>query len=179
MNVLNTYSFKYQPNIENNDVLVKEKGVCDCCGKTVSVYTKHMYSSNVNFGETKFCLDCIHSGKAAKKFDGEFVAIYNNKLAPEKIDELIHRTPGYIAWQEDVWLDCCGDFCQYIKRISSEELLKMPDAEDIIKDYLENNRGIWIEEKTIREEMSEYGWCNGHLFYCPICKKHHLYVDCD
>lgn len=50
---------------------------------------------------------------AASKFDGEFQNPESTDCVsnPDKLDELIHRTPGYCGWQQEYWIAHCDDYC--------------------------------------------------------------------
>ena len=50
---------------------------------------------------------------AASKFDGEFQDPESTDCVsnPDKLDELIHRTPGYCGWQQEYWIAHCDDYC--------------------------------------------------------------------
>ena len=54
--------FKYHPNIYEDDILVHENGVCQCCGKQVDEYIEHIYSSE---DVECICLYCVNDGTAA------------------------------------------------------------------------------------------------------------------
>lgn len=47
--------FKYHPNIYEDDILVKEVGVCECCGETVSCYINQIYTEE---DVERVCLAC-------------------------------------------------------------------------------------------------------------------------
>ena len=49
---------------------------------------------------------------AASKFDGEFQDPESTDRVsdPDKLDELIHRTPGYCGWQQEYWIAHCDDY---------------------------------------------------------------------
>ena len=112
-------SFKYHPNLYNNDVLKHSIGVCDCCGRKVEEYVESMYCKE----KVKcICLQCISSGKAAKKFDGTFVQDAMPLDDTEKKEELFCRTPGYISWQGEYWLTCCNDYCAFVDNVGTKEL---------------------------------------------------------
>ena len=99
--------FKYHPNIYEDDVLVHKSGICQCCGKQISEYIEHIYSAE---DVDCICLQCVSDGTAAQKFDAEFVSWAEPVSDPEKSDELFHRTPGYLGWQDENWLACCDDY---------------------------------------------------------------------
>lgn len=62
--------FKYHPNLYNDEVLVRNEGICNCCDNTVSEYIVATYSKT---DLDCICLSCVHDGSAAKKFDAEYV----------------------------------------------------------------------------------------------------------
>ena len=86
--------------------------VCDCCGKTTHIfYTAPFYAvEDIAY----LCPECIANGEAARKYDGSFqddFSVDDGVDDPEKLDELIHRTPGYSGWQQEYWRAHCGDYC--------------------------------------------------------------------
>jgi uncharacterized protein CbrC (UPF0167 family) len=40
----------------------------------------------------------------------------------EVIEEVARRTPGYNSWQQEVWLSCCDDACQFHGDAARSEL---------------------------------------------------------
>lgn len=164
-------SFKYHPNLYNNDVLKRSIGVCDCCGQKVEEYVESMYCKE----KVKcICLQCISSGKAAKKFDGTFVQDAMPLDDTEKKEELFCRTPGYISWQGEYWLTCCNDYCAFVDNVGTKELEEYGIADEVIKEYEGRN-----EYTDIREKLKKDGSLCGYLFRCLHCGKYHLWVDAD
>ena len=146
---------------------------CDCCGKgTNLIYSGPFYGEE---DVDVLCPQCIASGKAAKKFSGEFVdyAILSPTILEEYKKELCYRTPSYNGFQQEHWPDHCGDFCEFIAYVGWKEIIEMG---------LENS----VEFATEAEGYSEHkecivngSSCQGYLFRCLNCKKYILYVDCD
>lgn len=148
---------------------------CDCCGKgTNLIYSGPFYSEE---DPDVLCPQCIASGKAAKKFHGEFVDSALALLLPDipkaNVTELCKKTPCYRGWQQEYWPAHCGDFCEFIAYVGWKEIVEMG---------LENS----VEFATEAEGYSEHkeyivngGSCQGYLFRCLNCKKYILYVDCD
>ena len=106
-------TFRYHPDpLETGAFEESADGiVCDCCGKTTRIfYTNPFFSVE----EVAYlCPACIASGEAARKYDGSFQDDYSVDDGvddPEKLDELIHRTPGYSGWQQEYWRAHCGDY---------------------------------------------------------------------
>ncbi len=48
-----------------------------------------------------------------------------------KLDELLHRTPGYEAWQTAAWLDHCDDYCVFIDFVGWKELVSRGIENDV------------------------------------------------
>lgn len=164
--------FKYNPNVYESSVAFHKEGVCQCCGKTVSVYTNAMYTpEDINC----ICFDCVADGSAAKKFQGEFIQDVEKKVSDEsKTEELFYRTPGYDSWQGEYWLTCCDDYCQYIGDVGGKELDEMDIGNDVILEC-EEKRGFKID----KNDIEKCGSLSGYLFKCLHCGKYHLWVDFD
>ena len=87
--------FKYHPDPFATGTFrrLDEPVFCPCCGReTYIVYAGPFYSEDeVN----NLCPHCIASGAAAEKYSGEFQdSESTDKVnSPEKLDELVHRTP--------------------------------------------------------------------------------------
>lgn len=92
----------------------------------------------------------------------------------EKDDELFHRTPGYISWQGEHWLSCCGDYCAYLGTVGTRELKAMDIAEAVFSEYTAREEFENVEEFLVKD-----GSLCGYLFRCLLCGKYHLYVDAD
>ena len=92
---------------------------------------------------------------------------------PEKLDELIHRTPGYSGWQQEYWRATaattalpgpCG--CQRTAGLGVlEEVLDDPMWDD--------------EQKEMIRESVNGGHLQCYLFQCLHCGKHLVWMDFD
>ena len=107
--------FKYHPDPLATGIFseLEEPAVCPCCGEETSViYEGPFYSVEE---VENLCPACIANGAAAKKFDGEFQDSDSTDEVddPAKLDELVHRTPGYYGWQQEYWRAHCDDFCAF------------------------------------------------------------------
>jgi uncharacterized protein len=177
MDALKIPSFKYNPDPFKIGVFKNEKGICPSCQKgTDVVYCGPFYSTTEVEG---FCPSCIKNGLAALKFNGEFQdsATCENVENSDYIDELVHRTPGYCGWQQEVWLSHCGDFCQILGYVGWDdiEIIRdelITDIERITSDF-----GITVDE--LKKSLKQNGSLQGYLFKCVKCGKHRLHVDCD
>jgi len=163
--------FKFHPNLYKLGIVEFQNGICDCCGKKTNAYIQNMYTSEEI---SCICLNCVSSGEAASKFDGEFIQYAEKISDKEKMDELFKRTPGYISWQGEHWLACCDDYCEYLGTVGIAELDEMGITEEVLKDY---------EERKMPNNMFTYlkkdGSPCGYLFRCLHCGKNRIWIDED
>lgn len=174
MNLSKLPKFKYHPNLYDPEkapgALVFKEGVCQCCGKKTDVYIPTMYcAEDVNC----ICPDCVATGRAAEKFDGDFIQDAEPVSDPAKREELFKRTPGYVSWQGENWLACCDDYCAYLGDVGYQELKEM-GLEHLIDEHKAESRmdfeNDWLEKG---------GSLAGYLFQCLHCGKYRLWTDCD
>ncbi len=109
--------------------------ICDCCGKITNIYYNTPFFSvdNIDY----LCPVCIANGNAAKKFNGTFQDDYSVDEGVEdmnKLDELIHRTPGYCGWQQEYWRAHCGDYCAFLGYVGAAELKSLGVMEEVLAD---------------------------------------------
>ena len=169
--------FKYHPNPLATRAFTQAQYavVCDCCGCSTHIYYDGPFYSieYINY----LCPNCIASGAAAKKFDGEFQdegCVEPEVLDAEKIDELIHRTPGYSGWQQEYWRTHCGDFCAFIGYVGAAELKALGVLDEVLDDPQ------WSEEeKDLIKTSVNGGSLQCYLFKCLHCGKHMVWMDCD
>lgn len=173
-NSLKLPKFKYHPNVYDKekvlDAVQFDNNVCQCCGNKTDVYVSTMYCS----GEVDcICMECVANGKAAEKYDGEFIQYAEEISDEEKRTELFRRTPGYCSWQGEYWLACCDNYCEYLGDVGYAELKEM-NLVSIIEEYKK------VEGMDFDNEMLEKGGSlAGYLFRCIHCGKFRLNVDCD
>lgn len=172
--------FRYHPNpLETRAFLTAESPVaCDCCGNPTHIYYDGPFYSVENIGY--LCPGCIASGEAARKYDGGFqdeCSLESNVGSPEKLDELIHCTPGYHGWQQEYWRTHCGDYCAFIGYVGFRELKQMGLVAEVLENSLCDSWGAKPIE--ILKAMENGGSVQGYLFRCLHCGKHLVWIDCD
>lgn len=169
--------FKYHPNPLATRAFTQAQYavVCDCCGCSTHIYYDGPFYAidDINY----LCPNCIASGAAAKKFDGTFQddgCLEPEVLDMEKVDELIHRTPGYSGWQQEYWRSHCGDFCAFIGYVGDAELKALGVLDEVLDDPQ------WSEEeKDLIKTSVNGGSLQCYLFKCLHCGKHMVWMDCD
>ena len=166
--------FKYHPDPFATGTFreAEEPVACPCCGEETSVvYEGPFYSVQE---VEHLCPFCIASGAAAEKYDGEFQdsESVDEVDDPDKLDELIHRTPGYCGWQQEYWRAHCGDFCAFLGYVGYGELVERGILEEVLEDAED-----WYRENI--QHLTKDGSMVGYLFQCLYCGKHLLHVDFD
>ncbi|NDV93907.1 hypothetical protein D0T84_03105 [Dysgonomonas sp. 521] len=180
--------FKYHPDPIETGAFESDQTVeCDCCGKETPIYYTGPFFSVEDI--EALCPWCISSGKAAKKFKGDFQdysSIEGIAVTPgdadtinytkEAIEELTERTPGYRGWQQEHWLGHCNDLCAFVGYVGWQEIEdKLHQFADLEGDC--NNLHMKIED--LPKYLRNNGSCQGYLFQCLHCKKYRLYFDFD
>lgn len=166
-------AFRYHPDPLATGAFRKteEPLVCDCCGQPTRIFYKSPFYARRKVA--CLCPGCIASGAAAEKYDGAFQDADSADPVedPLKLDELIHRTPGYSGWQQEYWRAHCGDFCAFVGYVDAEELR----ARDLMAQVLDDS---WddFQRASIRDLG---GSSQGYLFRCLHCQKHLLWFDFD
>lgn len=171
-------SFKYHPDPLATGAFIKgEPCICDCCGKETEIWYESPFFSE---DEVEcLCPECIADGSAAEKFDGQFQDDFSvDEVSDEKkLDELIHRTPGYHGWQQEYWPAHCDDYCAFIGYVGWDDLVRLCIDKDIEESYGTQINGWDIEE--LKQSMRNGGSVQGYLFKCLHCGKYRLQIDCD
>ena len=170
-------AFQYHPDpLDTGAFEESQEGVvCDCCGKTTHIFYTAPFFSVENIAY--LCPACIASGEAARKYHGSFQDNYSLDDGvdnPEKLDELIHRTPGYSGWQQEYWRAHCNDYCAFLGYVGARELRAMGVLEEVLDDPM------WDEkQKDMIQESVNGGHLQCYLFQCLHCGKHLVWMDFD
>lgn len=169
--------FKYHPNpIETGNIEESNK-ICACCEKARTyIYIASIYST-FDLDES-ICPWCIADGSAAEKFDAVFSddhPLLQNGISDEIVREVVTRTPGFISWQQEVWLSHCQDACEFHGDLSKQEAKNL-EEETIKKFCIENG----LHDEDGREIIKDYekgGNPAIYKFVCRHCGEIKLYTD--
>ncbi len=171
--------FKYHPYPLESGSAKQIDFICNCCeNKQSYAYSGPIYCTEDPEGLV--CLFCISDGSAAKKYRAEFTgSIFPDQNISEKdLLELKTKTPGYLSWQESVWLTHCNYICEYNGLFEKSNLLEK----------VENFRDMFFESfgKVTKEELMliiySYDPKNNdnpgyHKFSCIKCGEELLSID--
>ena len=89
--------------------------MCVCCQRQRGyIYTCNTYCEEELV--EALCPWCIADGSAAQRFDALFSddhPLIQAGVPAAVVEEVTRRTPGFTSWQQDQWLCCCGDACEF------------------------------------------------------------------
>ena len=125
-------AFTYHPDPLGTGSIVPSERTCDCCGLARG-YAYHTVPHGVDAVES-ICPWCIADGSANERLEAVFVdveSLAGEGVDPRTIDEIETRTPGYESWQQETWLACCGDACEFHGDASAAELRALDDGDRV------------------------------------------------
>lgn len=169
--------FAYHPNpLATGSIRVGAER-CACCGRERGyIYTASVYGRNDLEGQ--LCPWCIADGSAAEQHGASFSdesSLVQSGVSTEVVEEVTRRTPGYNSWQQEQWLACCGDACEFHGHPPREHLPLMdPTA---VEQFLSATG--WTPEQWL-EFSSNYkpdGSPALYHFVCRCCGKPHYGCD--
>ncbi|MFS9025165.1 CbrC family protein [Streptococcus australis] len=168
-------TFRYHPDpLATGSFKEGEPKTCPSCGEDHTVY----YALRPYCVEElrHLCPTCISTGRAAQKFEAEFIqdADWQGVMNKEKDQILFCQTPGYSSWQGEYWLSCCQDYCAYMGTVGTRELEEMGIAEQVLEEYKARD-----EFQDVAGYLVKDGSMCGYLFRCLHCEQYHLWVDAD
>jgi len=129
-------TFRYHPDPIATGAIEASDRTCAICGRARGFrYAATIYAASE---VDSICPWCIADGSAARKLDGQFSdgdPLIAAGVAPEVVDEVTHRTPGYPSWQQEIWMAHCGDACAFLGDASKEELVALagPDLDGLLE----------------------------------------------
>lgn len=163
-------TFRYHPDPIATGAIATSDETCACCGKARGyIYVASVYS--IQELNNLLCPWCIADGSAARKFDASFSDSYplsKAGLAPEVIEEVHLRTPGYISWQQEDWLFHCGDACEFHGDAAASDAVSVsPETKaDWLARYCQDEEG-W---KWVTEGYEPGGDSALYKFVCRHCR---------
>lgn len=169
--------FRYHPDPLATGNIKPSEAVCRCCGQTRGyIYTGPVYA--IEELDEAICPWCIADGSAAEKFDATFAdshPLTNVGLSDEIVEAVTRRTPGYTSWQQEDWLACCDDACEFHGDASRAEVRALNgEPLDELLTKLEWSASDWPD---IAEGYEPGGDPAVYKFICRHCKRHHYGLD--
>jgi uncharacterized protein len=175
-------AFRYHPDpLDTGSIKADADIPCLSCNRLRGyIYTGSVWTEKNFILEDRLCPWCIADGSAAKRFAATFN--YTGTLdgiSAAAREEIETRTPGFIAWQQEIWLGCCGDGAAFLGLAGAQELReKFPGALDSVKRVLRDEFDLsgaglkeFLDSLSIESDPSAY------IFRCLHCQKYLSYVD--
>lgn len=112
---MNIPVFRYHPDPLATGSIRQSDVVCVCCEIARGyIYTAAVYAAGSY--RDRICPWCIADGSAAEKLKAMFscyLSLAEAGVPNAVIEEVTRRTPGFNSWQQENWLTCCGDACEF------------------------------------------------------------------
>jgi uncharacterized protein len=159
--------FKYHPNPLATGMIKPSPTLCACCKQSRGyVYVGSVYGPHDL--DEKLCPWCIANGLAATKLEASFNDCYpleETNLPAAVIEEIGQRTPGYISWQQELWLTHCNDACEYHGDATPEDVTTASEA----------TKSAWRQEYGLTETdwdaiTRNYSAGGDSAFYKFVCR---------
>lgn len=118
--------FTYHPDPIATGSIIPSEDLCECCGRARG----YVYCTTP-YGEKEIesvCPWCISDGSASKKLGASFSdsrPLSQAGISQHIIDEVTLRTPGYMSWQQESWIACCDDACEFHGDADAGELARL------------------------------------------------------
>lgn len=172
--------FRYHPDPLASGSVVVSTAICRRCGEARGyVYTGPVYAEGDL--EDALCPWCIGDGSANGDLGAEFVdsEAFGEGTPEPAIDEITRRTPGYCAWQSEVWPDCCGDATAFLAPVGMTELQgAFRGFSGSVLNHIICDLGISGGAATrLLESLQRETGPTAYLFQCLHCDGHHVHVD--
>lgn len=170
-------AFKYHPDpLATGNVVASENECLSCESARGYVYAGPAYTVEEEL-DNAICPWCIADGSAAKRFDAEFTSISGKdaeSVDPSVVDELLHRTPGFVSWQDAFWLFHCNDACEFRGDLPADRLATLNDAEraSLLRELPTNWTWEWIAESYEPGGQPAIYW-----FVCRHCGANRYHTD--
>jgi len=168
--------FRYHPDPLATGSVARNDAPCQCCGKSrgfLYALTPHCRQEIESL-----CPWCIADGRAAEKYDATFVddhPLLQAGLEHDIVEEVTRRTPGFASWQQEEWLSCCKDACEYHGH-PSRKTLQALEQQDLRALAGETRFPLNVLLEVI-ENYSEDGSPAIYQFVCRHCHRVLHYAD--
>jgi uncharacterized protein CbrC (UPF0167 family) len=173
--------FRYHPDpLDTGSIEVDGAARCLACGQVRGhIYTGSVYAEGED-RERCLCPWCIADGSAARKFGATFTDTGEIEDIPDLVrQEIETRTPGFIAWQQEQWLACCGDGAAFLGSAGFAELNgRFRDAMPAVRAFVAEQYGSDgddLEEAV--ESLSKEDMPTAYIFRCLHCHRYLASVD--
>lgn len=169
--------FPYHPDPLATGSVKPGEQACQCCGLSRGyVYTASVYTE-AELNEA-ICPFCIADGSAAQKFAATFSdsnPLIEAGVSEQIVEEVTTRTPGYTSWQQEVWLVCCSDACEFHGDARREDLRTL--EADVLEELLSEVEWSATEWVDFVDQYEPGGDPAVYKFTCRHCRRARYGID--
>jgi len=178
-------TFIYHPDPIATESVERSDTVCIVCGQARGyIYVGPVYA--VEEYDDQICPWCVADGSAHERLGVTFtdeagIGGYGewDNVPDSVMDEVAHRTPGFVGWQQEKWFTHCNDAAAFLGRAGYKELKKLGrEATTAIREAaeLEDDDEGW---KAFYQGLDKDGSPSAYVFRCLHCGMYGAYVDFD
>jgi uncharacterized protein CbrC (UPF0167 family) len=171
--------FPYHPDPVATGSVVATPVVCACCGQQRSFTYAGPVFAQEELAD-RLCPWCIADGSAAAAYGAQFTDApwrVPEDVTAEATDVVLHRTPGFIGWQQEQWMHHCPDGAEFHGRVGAEELAALPGAVQTLRDDFASYGWTAEDFDKFLQRLSPDGEATAYLFRCRHCRSYLAYAD--
>ena len=172
--------FRYHPDPIRTGSIEASGQICICCKKQRGfIYMGPAYSEQDL--DKSLCPWCIADGSAHKKLRAEFVdtEAFPSGTPQSAIAEITQRTPGYNAWQTEVWPLCCNDATAFLGPHGIADIRKecYEREGEILTHIVQEMHISGSAASRLLNSLDKDRGPTLYLFKCLHCQAHRFHID--
>jgi uncharacterized protein CbrC (UPF0167 family) len=175
--------FRYHPFPVYTKAIKPQPITCPISGQASDYsYSFETYPTNDDEAgeeqDVQICPWCLHNGAAARQYPD--ISFNDAPVTPDvdraARDELAHRTPRYVSFQEQEWPVHHGDYSAFVGYVGWREIAAF--AGELAGDLARLRRQLTWSKPDL-ESWVNGASVQGYLFRCTTCGGHQLTFDQD
>jgi hypothetical protein len=173
-------TFRYHQNPIETGSVVASGGACVVCDEARGfVYAGPVYAEEDY--DDAICPWCIADGSAHATLGVTFVdtEAFPDGTPDAAMTEISERTPGYAAWQSEVWPSCCDDATAFAGPVGIAEIReRYRELEGFVLSHIIYELGISGGAATrMLQSLRRDASPTAYLFTCLHCGQPRVHVD--
>jgi uncharacterized protein len=175
--------FPLFPDPVRERVIERSERKCSICEhQRGSIYTGPQYGQSPATDDLTVCPWCIADGSAGGRGlhfnDPTIYPAFDStpQLTADDRTLVARKTPGFVTWQGNHWLMCCGRACLYLGEADPADLRGRWSSAIPSMFAGEDRDAAEIEE--IVSEVTRGGVLCAYVFQCQVCRGLRAYWDC-
>jgi len=173
-------TFRYHPDPVATGCVEESEAPCASCEDSRGfIYVGPVYADDDY--EEAICPWCIADGSAHATLGATFVEpeVFADGTPDAAIAEIAERTPGYAAWQHEVWPACCNDATAFLGPVGIAEIREQyRELEGVVLSHIIHELGVAGGAATrMLESLHRNASPTAYLFRCLHCGEPKVHVD--